>query len=179
MALIFLSCSPVPFLTLPWGPQAMLLRKRAVEKWDCVKSGRCHSLVPSPENSKTVQWSHSLKLGDQRRDGTWKERKRLKGCSWGRLKDTIRNEEETGKSKERTRRSKRAKKKGGGKDKLFQCAVRYGRDGPVGWKRRQSRGGEYRKPRDEWTGGRDEKIERASVTQEEKVGEGVEEVITV
>lgn len=43
----------------------------------------------------------------------------MKGCSWGRLKDTIRNEEETGKSKERTRRSKRAKKKGGGKDKLF------------------------------------------------------------
>lgn len=65
----------------------------------------------------------------------------MKGCSWGRLKDTIRNEEETGKRKERTRRSKRAKKKGGGKDELFQCAVRYGRDGPVGWKRRQSRGG--------------------------------------
>lgn len=65
----------------------------------------------------------------------------MKGCSWGRLKGTIRNEEETGKSKERTRRSKRAKKKGGGKDELFQCAVRYGRDGPVGWKRRQSRGG--------------------------------------
>lgn len=40
-------------------------------------------------------------------------------------------------------------------------------------------GGGDRKPRDEWTGGRDEKIERASVTQEEKVCEGVEEVITV
>lgn len=62
----------------------------------------------------------------------------MKGCSWGRLKVTIRNEEESGNSKERARRSKRAKKKGRGKDKLFQCAVRYGRDGPVEWKRRQS-----------------------------------------
>lgn len=46
-------------------------------------------------------------------------------------------------------------------------------------KRRQGWGEKNRKPRDEWTGGRDEKTERASVTWEEKVGEGAEEVITV